>query len=97
MGCFRVRIAAAASARPSARKSRVQVWFGLHLRLSWKLHASVGRLNYRRKQFVLHCYYNLCRHPTAGCLTRHYHRTSYDCILGSSPSLIESDGVSFVG
>jgi hypothetical protein len=42
MGCVGVCIAAAASARPSARTSRVQVWFGLHLRLGWEASHKCG-------------------------------------------------------
>lgn len=43
MGCVGACIAAAASVRPSARTSRVQVRVGLHLRLSArKPHANVG-------------------------------------------------------
>ena len=51
-------IAVTASARPSARTSRVQVRFGLHLRLSWEASRIITI-----EQLML---VSSIRHPTSG-------------------------------
>ena len=87
MGCVGVCIATATSAPFCAHEPCAGVvWASLVTRLGsftqvWVIWTVAVTL------FLLHCCYHGW-HATAGCLTRHYQRTSYDCILGSSHSLI---------
>ena len=73
--------------RPSARSSRVQVWFGLYLRLGWEASRIYGLAELSPSLFVVTLLFTLVDTSPFGLLDTSSPRNKYDCILRPSPSL----------